>query len=182
MSDKIILPDSPEAATQKTVTGWVSASGYFWGNDEHMARYDGSTHRACECGELVAKNSYCRPCALKREAEKFAAMQRKVWDGEAMLYSDAADEYFHDYDQISDHCEEADCSPDDLRLIICEPCYAREIDPNEYFRDDLPEDGEVDSELSAAFEELNKFIRESKPILSWCPGKFAAIVETGHDQ
>ena len=42
---KIILPESPEAASIQTVTGWVSSNGRYWGNDEHMARYDGSTHR-----------------------------------------------------------------------------------------------------------------------------------------
>ena len=42
---QIILPESPEAASVQTVTGWVSRTGRYWGNDERMARYDGSTHR-----------------------------------------------------------------------------------------------------------------------------------------
>ena len=39
--EKIVTYDSAEAASIQTVTGWVSRSGRFWGNDEHMARYDG---------------------------------------------------------------------------------------------------------------------------------------------
>lgn len=174
----IILNTSDESAQLKTVTGWVSRNGHFFGNDERTARYDGSTHRVCDCGDLIDRHSYCRPCHNKKEDEKFAAMERKEWDGKTMLYSQSADEYFHDSDQILDHCEEYECKPDDMQFIICEPVYAGEIDPNEYYRDDLPEDGEVDSELEAAFSELNKLIREAKPILCWMPGKYAAIVET----
>lgn len=51
MTDKKrILYDSPEAASVQTVTGWVSSRGMFCGNDEHMARHHGSTHRVCEKG------------------------------------------------------------------------------------------------------------------------------------
>ena len=35
--EKIVPYDSSEAASIQTVTGWVSRSGRFWGNDEHMA-------------------------------------------------------------------------------------------------------------------------------------------------
>lgn len=44
---KIIPYDSPEAASFKTVTGWVSSDGIFCGNDEHVARYRGCTHIKC---------------------------------------------------------------------------------------------------------------------------------------
>ena len=45
MAEKpIIMEDSPEAASIKTVTGWVSRTGRFCGDDERMARFDGSTH------------------------------------------------------------------------------------------------------------------------------------------
>lgn len=177
MEKKIILGTSDEAAKIETVTGWMSRTGRFWGKDERAARYDGSTHRLCSCGEVIEKQGYCRPCADKKEAEKFAAMERKEWDGTTPLCLYHADRYFWDIDELTDYCEENEVQPDQLNLVICEPIYAREIDPNEYYHDDLPEDGEVDSELEAAFEELNKLIRESKPILSWMPGKFAAIVE-----
>ncbi len=36
--DPIILPDSPLAARHRTVTGWVSRDGRFFGDDEQTAR------------------------------------------------------------------------------------------------------------------------------------------------
>jgi hypothetical protein len=171
----VVLDTSDEAAKITTVTGWLSRDGRFFGQDERTARYAGCTHVTCEtCGTVRERNTYCSPCYHRKQDEKYAAMPRKEWDGVGMLYSQAADEFFHDEDQILDHCEESDCDPKDLKLIICEPQYAREIDPNEHYCNDLPEEGEVDSELADAFDELNKLIRESKPILSWYPGKFAA--------
>lgn len=37
--EKIVPYDSSEAASIQTVTGWVSRSGRFWGNDEQMERF-----------------------------------------------------------------------------------------------------------------------------------------------
>jgi hypothetical protein len=34
--EKIVMMDSDEAASIKTVTGWVARDGLFWGNDEHI--------------------------------------------------------------------------------------------------------------------------------------------------
>ena len=36
--EKIVPYDSAEAASIQTVTGWVSRSRRFWGDDEHMAQ------------------------------------------------------------------------------------------------------------------------------------------------
>lgn len=86
MTDKkIIMEDSPEAASIKTVTGWVSSTGRFWGDDERMARFDGSTHKRCDCGAVIAHRSYCRACSDRKEAEKWEAMPEAEWDGVAML-------------------------------------------------------------------------------------------------
>ncbi|MDX5626641.1 MULTISPECIES: hypothetical protein [unclassified Brenneria] len=46
-TEKIILRDSEEAASIKTVTGWVSAKGRVYGDNEDLARYDGATHQRC---------------------------------------------------------------------------------------------------------------------------------------
>ena len=72
MTDKKrILYDSPEAASVQTVTGWVSSRGMFCGNDEHMARHHGSTHRVCEKnldhGEHETRG-YCEVCAREGRA------------------------------------------------------------------------------------------------------------------
>lgn len=72
--EKIVPYDSAEAASIQTVTGWVSRSGHFWGNDEHMARYDGCTHRKCDaCETLIPVRGYtiCDQCREAKEIEKW---------------------------------------------------------------------------------------------------------------
>lgn len=169
----IILDTSDEAASIKTVTGWVSRTGRFWGDDERMARYDGSTHKTCDCGQIVAQNDYCRPCSDARQLAKFHAMERAPWNGTDYLYSEAADGYFADMAEVEEYCAENDLTLVDMRLVICEPNDAREIDPNEHYTDDLAEDCEVPAAIAAAFEVLNKVIREHGTALSWSPRKYA---------
>jgi hypothetical protein len=173
---KVILNTSDEAASFKTnLSGWVSRRGMFFGNDERTARWDGCTHVACECGHVVEKGrSKCEICRREASDKRFASMERKKWDGETPLYLFDDDCFFWCEDQLEDYCDEHDCRKEDLKLVICEPTYAKEIDPNEYYCEDLPEDGEIEGDLLAAFEELNSFIRGSKIILSWAPGKIAA--------
>ena len=175
---KIIMDTSDEAAQIKTVTGWVSRHGHFFGEDERLARYDGSTHRLCDCGALIERHSYCRACERKRQIEKYKKMERKEWNGTDALYSDAFNGYVWDEEGIQFMCEENECTIEDLHLIICVPQYAHEIDPGEYYSDLLPDDndGEVDQTLADAFEELNKVIREHRVPMSWTPGKYAAVI------
>ena len=175
MSEQIIAYDSPEAASIKTVTGWVSRTGHFFGNDEHMARYDGCTHRPCsKCGALISVRNYCRDCADKAQVEKYAAMPRADWNGTDMLYSDTHGVWIQDSDDIANLCDEHECTPKELQLIIGVPCYASEIDATEHYIDDLPEEGDLPPEIEEAFAKLNGVIRASKSILSWQLGKFAA--------
>jgi hypothetical protein len=179
--EKIILPSDPEAATYKTdIKGWVSRDGFYYGEGEELARYSGSTHRACEgCGTPIQKNGYtkCGPCLIASDIERYNKRERRHWNGTDGLFSEAYGEYFFDSEDLDDFCEDHDCSIEDLRLIICVPQYAREIDPKEYYCDDLPEDGEVPDDIIEIFDELNSRIRDSKAVLSWSPGKFAAIME-----
>ena len=66
---KVIMFDSDEAAQYKTnLSGWVSRDNHFFGEDEHMARYVGCTHRKCEdCGEPTEKGwLVCDNCREKR--------------------------------------------------------------------------------------------------------------------
>lgn len=179
---KEIHYDSPEAASIKTVTGWVSSSGRFWGDDEHMARYDGCTHVTCKkCGAVHEVRSYCRVCYEEGRLEKFRAMPFAAWNGTDMLYSMTLDEYTNSAGQIAEYCADHGVSLDDLRLVICTPNFASEIDANDHFSDDLPEDGGVPAELDAAVDALNAVIRamrEKGEPLSWSPGKFRPTVES----
>lgn len=66
---EMILASSPEAASIQTVTGWVARDGRFWGDDERMARYCGSTHSICEKNPAhgpVENRSYCEACYAER--------------------------------------------------------------------------------------------------------------------
>lgn len=174
----VVLADSPEAASFKTVSGWVSRLGNFWGNDERMARYDGSTHRRCECGEIIEQRSYCRKCHDRKEQEKYLAMPAASWDGVIPLCIHGTDTYFFDVDSLLYHCEEQNCQPKDLPLVICVPTLAREIDPNEHYCDDLPEDGDIPPEIEEAFARLNAAIKACKTPLSWSPGQQAVTPES----
>ena len=172
----IIMFDAPEAASLKTVTGWISADGRFFGGDENLARYCGATHRRCDVNpehQIYEVNSYCKECRQARRQAKFAAMPTKEWAGEPLVIFDG-DQYFFDEDGLRDYLIDSDIELAHLQLCICEPNYPSQIDPADHFCDDLPEDGEIlDDQLLAAFELLNEMIRKSEP-LSWSEGEFAA--------
>lgn len=174
--EKVIMLESAEAAELKTVTGWVSANGRFWGNDEDMARFDGATHRQCKQNPehpIHSVRGYCSVCHEENRAKVFAKMPVKPWSGEPLVIFDG-DQYFFDEDSLLDYLLDEDVDIAELRLCICEPNMPREIDPADLFCDDLPEDGEIrDGDLLAAFEFLNEMIRKSEP-LSWSEGKYAA--------
>jgi len=62
-----------------------------------------------------------------------------------------------------------------LDLEICKPVYADEIDPNEYYYDDLPEDIEVPQSIQDAFDVLNVELKKKRlqgTIISWQPPEF----------
>ena len=167
----VVMYDSPEAASIQTVTGWVSRTGQFWGHDEHMARYCGATHGKCKkCGEVAELRSFCRSCQNALDIEKYNAMPREPWDGTAMIYSDAKDQYFSDPEEALDALEEGE-TLEGLRLVICEPNYLHELD-SETWVDELPEDGELPDAVQSALDALNAAIRKAGPS-SWSPGKTA---------
>lgn len=175
-TEKVIHYNSPEAATYQTgLSGWVDRYGRFWGNDEHMARYCGATHKDCEtCGKLTDMRHYCRACAEKREVDKFHAMPKEQWNGEDVLYSQAFDRYFFDASELMDDIHYSGKSIEEYMLIICAPIYLSEL-CTDYWCDDLPEDGELPSDVAEALDTLNKAIMEAGPV-SFTPGDTAAIV------
>ena len=175
MTDKIVMRDSPEAAEYRTgLSGWVSRRGLFYGDrpdSEDMARYDGCTHVACKYCSAPAQKSYtaCQECRDKKDLERFEALPRADWDGKAMLYSEARDKYYAGPDDAEDELEEGETLAD-MRLVICKPNYARQIDPD-YCVDELPEDGDVPPEVEAAMDTFNEAV--AGIVLSWTPGKVA---------
>jgi hypothetical protein len=177
--DKQVVSTSDEAASIQTVTGWVSRLGRFWGNDERMARYEGSTHGVCGCGVVVEKSYIrCNSCRAVEERERYQARPFQVWDGVTPLYSDARDEYFMDAQTLVDMLADQEIAPaiEDLRLVICAPNYAGQIE-SDHWADDLPEDGDIPGEMAEAMKVFNEVISRQAP-LSWSPGKYAADAES----
>jgi hypothetical protein len=115
------------------VIGWQSRDGRFYDDDEHLARWAGCTQLLCDCGAEMEKGyTICEACRGKADAGKYEAMPFKEWDGKTPLVIYGDDIYFWDEDGVLEYCEEHDCQPEDLRLVICEPQYAQEVEPNEY--------------------------------------------------
>jgi len=179
--EKIILAESDEAAKFVTgISGWVDIHGNFYGKSEEMARYSSATHKKCEeCKtEIIRKGySFCVDCREKKDIERYAKLERKIWDGESYLYSDKQDMYFADYQELHDYLsdnEEGVSSTDSLRLVICEPEYLRELYAD-YWADDLPEDTDLPESVLSALETFNDALKDAG-VVSWSPGKYAAAI------
>lgn len=177
--EEIILDTDPRAATFQTVQGWVCRDGRFFGSNEDAARYSGCTHRKCRDCDKPARKSWliCDECRAKADREKHAARKVEPWDGVTPLFSHAMDEYFFCIDSLTDELHERDMRPEDAMIVLCEPTYPKQIDPNDYYSDDLPQDGEVGEEIEKAFAALNAVL-DKQPPLSWYPGKIAVDVST----
>lgn len=177
MEKKQIMHDSPEAASIQTVTGWVSSTGRFWGKDEHMARYEGSTHKRCECGEVIAGgNTRCSACQGKYNIERYNALPYRDWDHASAVYDEVSDRYFFGEDELIEYLEEEEVKPEDLRLLICTPNYPHKIDSS-IWEDIYPEEWDDDpKDLSDAINEFNDKLSKMKPF-SYSPSKFRTIYE-----
>lgn len=167
-TDKIILLDSPEAATYRTdICGWVSRGGRYY--------YSATQVLCVECGMLTVREyPLCKTCGDKADAERYAALPRAKWDGETPLYSERNDRFYNTPEEASDDAMEAGVSVDDLWLVICEPVYATPLE-SDYFSDDLPDDGEIPQQILDAIYAFNEAV--AGVIISWQPGKTALDLE-----
>lgn len=168
--EKIIMYDSPEAAEQVTLTGWVSKGndGRFWYKDEHMARWAGCTHIKCECGN-ISERSYtkCHECRIKSAKERYLNLPFKEWDEGAFVVDWDGDKYFFNLEDLQEYmCEN---EMDEIDLLFCEPVYYQPID-SETVASDSHEDWEPEDELEQKIKEFNVFL-STLPAHSWMPGK-----------
>lgn len=173
--EKKVLNTSDEAAKYVTgIEGWVDRHGHFYGKDERLARWAGATHVSCsECGAETNKTyTICYACRCKKELEKFYAKKIKDWNGITPLYSELTENYFFDLGDLQDYLCENKLKVDSMMLVICTPNKLRELD-EDYFCDELPEDGELPPDVYAAIVDLNRVIKEQEPI-SWSPGPYRA--------
>lgn len=165
----VVMDTSDEAASFVTVSGWVSAKGIFYGDNEAMARYDGCTHRPCAtCGKPTPKSFIkCSECNDALALVKFAKRPRAKWDRVVPLYSYALDEYFQTIGDVTDAMCDG-MSAADLMLVICVPNKCRQLD-FDTFADD---DEKLPSIVSDAIIAFNEAVSKAEP-LSWSPGKLA---------
>lgn len=173
-SERVLITSDEAAKFVTNIEGWVDRHGRFWGKDEYIARWSGCTHVLCkDCGMIIPKEGFtvCGDCREAKAVERYKLREQKQWDGQTPLYSEVADEYFFDGDSLQYYLEDSECTIQDLRLVICDPVKLSEI-TDEFFCEDLPEEGEVPSDVLDAMDELNRVIQEQGPV-SWVPGKYA---------
>lgn len=173
-NEKIIMYDSPEAATYKTgIEGWVSASGRFFGRFEESARYDGCTHSKCECGNLIKRGwTKCDECTHKAAAERFNKLPFREWDRKEPICTWDGDRYFFSEDDLISYMEDdGDDMMSEIDLIICQPNMWQQID-YDYWSDGFAEndDGDLPKELEDKMKEINEVIKRLPP-QSYSPGK-----------
>ena len=173
MSEPIILNDSPEAAEQRTVTGWYDRFGQYFGGDERTARWSGSTHVKCsECGAVIEKHrSKCESCHLKERIALFNTFEVETWDGDTPVVLFGTDRYFFG-ESILDFIADSDPEKDsELHICKCRPNYLHLVDRDEWV-DELPEDGDLADDVQAAVDALNKVIKKAGPV-SWTEDSIA---------
>lgn len=170
MAEEQIMHESDEAAVYetRTVTGWWDKGGRYHGEDESTARYCGSTHSLCKCGEVIPKGRYCDKCFKQGQREKYARMEEVKWDQKTPLHWHGTDVYFFSPDDLADHCEDKDVDPNDLELVLAEPVSLSTLN-EEYWCDDLAEDGELPDSVLVAIDAVNKAVQKAGP-QCWRPG------------
>lgn len=165
MEKKKIMYGSEEAAQLKTVTGWISSDGRFFGKDEHMARYAGSTHDMCVCGnEKELYYTICSTCRQKSARERFLALPYQEYNGEP-VYSDHYDKWFFTVDDIEifldEEIEDEHERYGPLDLLVGKPIAYRTLH-YDFFQEYLAEDQELPDDIVTKIDEFNKWMESQQ--------------------
>ncbi|MDP2652060.1 MAG: hypothetical protein Q8O94_02900 [bacterium] len=99
--------------------------------------------------------------------EDYMDLEYEEWDGVTPLVLHDGDEYFFSDDDIESYVDLDDERKfEDLDLVICEPVFARLLDEELWWSDDLPDDTTMEDVFGADFTHLmdamNEILR-SKP-------------------
>jgi hypothetical protein len=173
MPEKIVMFDSPEAATYRTdIKGWVSRTGLFYGDNlssEHGARWSGCTHMKCGCGAVIDKGRLrCRSCQGTMDSTEYYALPMVEWDGKTPVCDFNTDKFFFDGESLLDWMADLE-EGTEVQLVICKERYLHPLDGDEW-SDDLPDEGELSDEVGAAIDALNVVLKAEGPV-SWWPGR-----------
>jgi hypothetical protein len=178
MEKKKIMYESNQAAEYRTnIQGWVSSEGRFFGSDEHMARWHGSTHKICECGNEMSKGwTICESCRTKKADEEFNLLEEVEWDGVSMISIYHDDRFFSDIGDVYEYCEEEEIDIKDLKLVICKKSVnISEVNIDELNEEYTTEDGrgvsDFHPEIADKVSELNELIRNAKPTIWFATNK-----------
>ena len=178
--EKIVMFDSPEAATYKTdIKGWVSRDGLFYGDtptSEQGARWSGCTHQTCECGKPYPKGRVrCDSCQAKIDTEKYYSLPLVEWDETVPVFEFQDDRCFFDRESVLEYmwelledAKENGWEPE-VQLVIGEPHYLRQLRYDDWC-DDLADDAELPEDVEEAIDVFNKVIAEQSPSY-WTAGK-----------
>jgi hypothetical protein len=176
METQILYTDDEAAKFVTDIRGWVSKDGFFYGDNkasEDAARYAGCTHRACEnCGEPTEKMyTVCARCRTLNAEKRYMNRELVDWDEKTPLYSEVYDQYFFDKDDLWEFLFDIQRPiTEEVRLVLCEPVKLKCVD-EDYWSDDLPEEGELPDSILEALEGLRIAIDGADPV-AWSPGKF----------
>lgn len=178
--ERIILPDSVDAARFQKVEGWVSREGRFYGSDEQAARWGGATHIECrKCGRPTPRSwTVCKKCREEQAAINYLQYPVVRWTEDIPIYSQVTGRYYQNREEVRDDNPGGIFDPVLLQLVLCKPIYASKIDPEVYYEDLLPEYddlSDVSQDLVDIFQSFNDLLTDDPIILSYEPTRIAVI-------
>ncbi|MCW7548413.1 hypothetical protein OO184_10785 [Photorhabdus sp. APURE] len=181
-----VLDTSPLAAQYKTVTGWVSREGRFFGEDEYAARWNGADLITCKKNphhEPFQKHSWCTACRAEAIEKMYAEMSRQKWDGTTPISIFGDDEYFYSLDELLDFCYCNEVQPQDLKLVLCQPVYPKKLDFDDTYEvimDNRPEDVDIQNYYNPVIDDLIDRINyqiEKLSEISWKQSNIAVYID-----
>jgi len=177
INDKPIFIESPQAAQIKTVTGWFSRIGTYWGNDEKMARFEGHTHIHCPCGK-DHERGYCSIEHKQRLEKDFASYPKLPFDkGSGVFNLLGTDTFFYEFSGILEYIsEEGIVDINNLKLVHCEGQGLSTLD-SDHWADELPEDGELPDCVYEAMQALNLAIKQAGDVSYYPASKAVAFTD-----
>lgn len=175
---KAELPFEEAAERRTNIEGWVCKTcRRYYGEEERVARYCCAKDLPCACGGRASKGrTRCDSCQHKSTVERYDKLPRVDWDGESHVVGFDNDKFFSCAEDIVQYCEDHQCHPRDLMLVLCE-----EIEPRSFCVSDLLEEVLIDDYEPPGAREIemtvNDWIESHRPY-AWGPSGKAISEES----